>query len=97
MEFITKLILQFAGPIGGLVEKGIFGGVVWLLAKGDIQGDAALIAGGLYTAFSGAFTGWINTQTAKATSIVQTQGNGITVVKKADAVEAGIPSVTAPQ
>ncbi len=97
MELITKLILQFAGPIGTLVEKGIFGGVMFLIGKGWLQGDGAVIAGGLYTAFSGAFTGWVNTQTAKATSIVQTQGNGITVVKKADAVEAGIPSVTAPQ
>ncbi len=97
MEFITKLVLQFAGPIGTLVEKGILATVVWLFSIGKISGDAAGIAAALYTAFSLWFTGWTNSQTGKAQSIVTTQGNGITVVPKAAADAASIPSVTAPQ
>jgi hypothetical protein len=47
MEFITKLVLQFAGPIGTLVEKGILAGVVWLFSIGKLSGDAAGIAAAL--------------------------------------------------
>lgn len=97
MKAILSILNMFAGPIGGLVEKGLFGLVVYAIGKGWLQGDAAGIAATLYAAFSAVFTSVIGTQTAKAQSIVDTQGNGITVVPKQAAVAAGIPSVTAPQ
>jgi hypothetical protein len=97
MKSLLAILNTFAGPIGGLVEKGIFGAVVYALGKGWITGDAAGIAATLYAAVSTLFTSVIGTQTAKAQSIVETQGNGITVVPKQAAVAAGIPSVTAPQ
>ena len=97
MKALLSILNTFAGPIGGLVEKGIFGFVTYALGKGWISGDAAGIAATLYAAVSTLFTSVIGTQTAKAQSIVETQGNGITVVKKSDAVEASIPSVMAPQ
>lgn len=97
MKMILTLLNQFSGPIGGLVEKGILAGVVYLFALGKINGDAAGIAAALYAAFSGTFTALVNTQSGKAQSIVDTQGNGITVVPKRDAVDAGLTSVTTPQ
>lgn len=97
MKALLSILNTFAGPIGGLVEKGILAGVMWALGKGYIAGDAAGIAASIYGAVSVLFTSVTGTQSAKAQSIVETQGNGITVVKKADAVVAGIPSVTAPQ
>ena len=97
MKALLSILNMFAGPIGGLVEKGIFGLVVYAIGKGWLQGDAAGIAATLYAAFSAVFTSVVGTQTAKAQSIVDTQGNGITVVPKQAAVAAGIPSVTAPQ
>lgn len=97
MKSVLAILNMFAGPIGGLVEKGLFGLVVYAIGKGWIQGDAAGIAATLYAAFSTLFTSVVGTQTAKAQSIVDTQGNGITVVPKQAAVAAGIASVTAPQ
>ena len=97
METIIGLLNKFSGPIGGLVEKGLLVGVTWGFARGKISGDAAGIAASFYTAFSGIFTAVVNSQSGKAQSIVSTQGNGITVVKKVDAVEASIPSVTTTQ
>ena len=88
---------MFAGPIGGLVEKGILAAVMWALGKGYIAGDAAGLAATLYAAVSAAFTSVVGTQNAKAQSIVETQGNGITVVPKVEAVQAGISSVTETQ
>ena len=97
MKAILAILNTFAGPIGGLVEKGILAAVMYAMGKGWIAGDAAGIAATLYAAVSALFTSVVGTQTAKAQSIVETQGNGITVVPKAAAVEAGIPSVTSPQ
>lgn len=96
MKAILSILNTFAGPIGGLVEKGILAGVMWALGRGYIAGDAAGLAASIYGTVSALFTGFVSTQTAKAQAIVETQGNGITVVKKADAVTAGIPTVTAP-
>ncbi len=97
MKAILAILNTFAGPIGGLVEKGILAAVMYAMGKGWIAGDAAGIAATLYAAVSALFTSVVGTQTAKAQSIVETQGNGITVVPKQAAVAAGIPSVTAPQ
>lgn len=97
MKTILALLNTFAGPIGGLVEKGILAAVMYAMGKGWIAGDAAGIAATLYAAVSALFTSVTGTQAAKAQSIVETQGNGITVVPKQAAVAAGIPSVTAPQ
>ena len=96
MKAILALLNTFAGPIGGLVEKGILAGVMYAIGAKWITGDAAGIAATIYATVSVLFQSVVNSQTAKAQSIVETQGNGITVVKKADAVDAGIPSVTAP-
>lgn len=97
MNTALSLLNALAGPIGGLAEKGILAGCMWALGKGYIAGDAAGLAATLYAAVSATFTAVVNTQKAKAQAIVETQGNGITVVPKAAAVAAGIPSVTAPQ
>jgi hypothetical protein len=97
MDGVVSLLNRFSGPIGGLVEKGLLVGVTWAFAQGKISGDAAGIAASLYAAFSGIFTAIVSSQSGKAQSIVSTQGNGITVVKKVDAVEASIPSVTTTQ
>lgn len=97
MKALLSILNTFAGPIGGLVEKGLFGLVTYALGRGWIAGDAAGIAATLYAAISTLFTSIIGTQTAKAQSIVETQGNGITVVPSAEANQAGIQSVTAPQ
>jgi hypothetical protein len=96
MKAILSILNMFAGPIGGLVEKGILAGVMYLAGKGIIAGDAAGIAASVYGTLSVLFTSFVNTQTAKAQAIVETTGNGITVVPAADAKAAGIPSVTAP-
>lgn len=96
MKSVLSLLNVFAGPISGLVEKGILAGVMYAIGAGWIKGDAVGIAGTLYAAASTLFTSFVNSQTAKAQSIVETQGNGITVVTKSDAVYAGISSVTAP-
>lgn len=97
MKAVLTILNMFAGPIGGLLEKGILALVMWALGRGYIAGDAAGIAASIYGAISVIFTSVVGTQTAKAQSIVETQGNGITVVPKKEAVAAGIQSVTAPQ
>ena len=96
MKAILSILNMFAGPIGGLVEKGILAGVMYAMGKGWLAGDAAGLAATIYAALSAVFTSAVGTQTAKAQSIVETQGNGITVVPKKEADAAGIPSVTAP-
>lgn len=97
MKAILTILNTFAGPIGGLIEKGILAGVMYAVGAGWLKGDAAGIAATLYAAVSVLFQSAVNSQTAKAQSIVETQGNGITVVPKQAAAAAGIPSVTAPQ
>jgi len=97
MKAILSILNTFAGPIGALVEKGILAAVMYAMGKGWLAGDAAGLAATIYAAVSAVFTSVTGTQTAKAQSIVDTQGNGITVVPKQAAVAAGIPSVTAPQ
>lgn len=97
LKSIVSILNIFSGPIGGLVEKSILAGVMYASGAGWISGDVAGIAASIYAAVSALFTGLINTQTGKAGSIVDTQGNGITVVPKRDAVEAGLSSVTEPQ
>jgi hypothetical protein len=97
MKAILSILNTFAGPIGGLVEKGILAGVMWALGKGYIAGDAAGLAASIYAAVSAVFTATVGTQSAKAQSIVETQGNGITVVPKVAADKAGIASVTETQ
>lgn len=97
MKAILSVLNTFSGPIGGLVEKGILAGVMYLFGLGKIQGDAVGIAASIYAALSGVFTALVNTQTGKAVSIVETQGNGITVVPKLDAYNAGVATVTEPQ
>lgn len=97
LKSVVSLLNMFSGPIGGLVEKGILAAVMYASGAGWISGDVAGIAASIYTAVSAVYTGLINTQSGKASSIVETQGNGITVVPKRDAVHAGIPSVTEPQ
>jgi len=97
MKAILTILNTFAGPIGGLIEKGILAGVMYAVGAGWLKGDAAGIAATLYAAVSVLFQSAVNSQTAKAQSIVETAGNGITVVPKQAAVAAGIPSVTAPQ
>ncbi len=97
MKAVLSILNTFAGPIGGLIEKGILAVVMWMLGKGYIAGDAAGIAASVYGTLSVLFTSMVGTQQAKAQSIVETQGNGITVVAKSDAVAASIPSVTETQ
>ncbi len=97
MKSILAILNMFAGPIGGLLEKGILAGVMYAVGKGWLAGDAAGIAATIYAALSAVFTSAVNSQTAKAQSIVETQGNGITVVPKKEAVAAGIQSVTTTQ
>mgnify|MGYP003385258153 CR=1 FL=1 len=97
MKSVLAILNTFSGPIGGLIEKGILAGVMYAVGAGWLHGDAAGIAATLYAAVSVLFTSIVGTQTAKAQSIVETQGNGITVVPKEAAVAAGISSVTAPQ
>ncbi len=97
MKAVLAILNTFAGPIGGLIEKGILAAVMYAVGKGWLAGDAAGIAATIYAALSAVFTSAVNSQTAKAQSIVETQGNGITVVPKKAADIAGIPSVTAPQ
>ena len=97
MKSVFAILNMFAGPIGGLIEKGILASVMYAVGAGWLQGDAAGIAATVYAAVSVLFQSAVNSQTAKAQSIVETQGNGITVVPKQAAVNAGIASVTAPQ
>lgn len=97
LKSLVSILNMFSGPLGTLVEKAILGGVMYAIGAGWISGDAAGIAATIYAAVSALFTAAINTQTGKAGSIVETQGNGITVVPKRDAAHAGIPSVTEPQ
>lgn len=96
MKAVLSLLNALAGPIGGLVEKGILAGVMYAVGAGWLKGDAAGLAATIYAAVSAVFTAAVNSQTAKAQSIVETQGNGITVVTKSEASAAGIQSVTAP-
>lgn len=93
MKALLSILNTFAGPIGGLVEKGILAAVMWALGKGYIAGDAAGLAASIYAAVSAVFTATVGTQSAKAQSIVETKGNGITVVPKVEADAAGISSV----
>lgn len=97
LKSAVSILNLFAGPLGALVEKGILSGVMYASGRGWIGGDVTGLAASLYTALSATFTALTNTQTGKASSIVETQGNGITVVPKRDAAHAGIPSVTEPQ
>jgi hypothetical protein len=97
LKSVVSILNNFSGPIGGLVEKGILAGVMYAIGAGWIKGDAVGIAASIYAAVSALFTAVVNTQTGKASSIVETQGNGITVVPKRDAVNAGLSSVTEPQ
>ena len=97
LKSVVSVLNMFSGPIGGLAEKGILSGVMYAAGRGWIAGDVTGIAASIYTALSATFTGLINTQTGKAGSIVDTQGNGITVVPKREAVQAGLESVTEPQ
>lgn len=97
MNAILSILNTFSGPIGSLVEKGILAGVMYLFGLGKIQGDAVGIAASIYAVVSGIFTALVNTQSGKAVSIVETKGNGITVVPVVDARAAGVETVTAPQ
>jgi len=97
LKSLVSLLNTFSGPIGGLVEKGILSGVMYASGRGWIGGDVTGLAASLYTALSATFTALTNTQSGKAGSIVETQGNGITVVPKREAVQAGLSSVTEPQ
>jgi len=97
LRSVVSVLNTFSGPIGGILEKGILAGVMYAIGAGWISGDAAGIAASLYAAVSALFTALVNTQTGKAVSIVETQGNGITVVPKREAVDAGLSSVTEPQ
>lgn len=97
LKSVVSLLNKFSGPIGGLVEKGILAGVMYASGKGWIAGDVTGLAATLYTALSATFTALTTTQAGKAGSIVETQGNGITVVPKREAAEAGLSSVTEPQ
>lgn len=96
MKSVIAVLNVFAGPLSGLVEKGILAGVMYAVGAGWIKGDAVGITATIYAAVSTVFTAFVNSQTAKAQSIVETQGNGITVVPKSDALAAGLASVTAP-
>lgn len=97
MQALLSILNTFAGPLGTLVEKGILAAVMYAAGKGWIAGDVTGIAASLYTVFSAFFSALTNTQTGKAQAIVETKGNGITVVPAAAAREAGLESVTAPQ
>lgn len=97
LKSVVSILNMFSGPLGGMVEKAILAGVMYAIGAGWISGDAAGIAASIYAAVSTLFTALINTQTGKAGSIVDTQGNGITVVPKREAVEAGLSSVIEPQ
>ena len=97
LKSVVSLLNMFAGPLGTLAEKGILSGVMYAAGRGWIAGDVTGLAASLYTALSATFTALTNTQTGKAVSIVETQGNGITVVPKREAVDARLSSVTEPQ
>lgn len=97
LKSVVSILNMFAGPLGTLAEKSILSGVMYASGKGWIGGDVTGLAASLYTALSATFTALTNTQTGKAGSIVDTQGNGITVVPKREAVQAGLSSVTEPQ
>jgi hypothetical protein len=96
MQAILSILNMFAGPIGALIEKGILAALMYASGKGWIAGDVQGLAVTLYTALSSMFTALTSTQTGKAVSIVETQGNGITVVPKQAADAAGLESVKAP-
>lgn len=93
MQFLISLFNTFAGPISGLVEKGILAAVMWALGKGYISGDAAGIAATLYAAVSSLFTAVINSQTAKIVSVNTTTTNGVKVVPATNPA----PAVNTPQ
>lgn len=97
MKSVLSLLNTFSGPLGTLVEKAILAGVMYAVGAGWLKGDAVGIAATIYAAVSAVFTGMVASQTGKAQSIVETKGNGITVVPKAAATMAGIPSVTTTQ
>lgn len=97
LKSVVSLLNMFSGPIGTLAEKGILSGLMYAAGRGWIAGDISGLAVSLYSVLSGTFTALTNTQAGKAGSIVETQGNGITVVPKREAVQAGLSSVTEPQ
>lgn len=93
MQFLISLFNNFAGPIGGLVEKGILAAVVWAIGKGYIAGDGAVIAASIYGAVSAIFTAVTKSQTAKIVAINADATNGVKVVSES----VSAPAVNAPQ
>jgi hypothetical protein len=96
MQTVISLLNMFAGPISGLVEKGLLAGVVWFLTRTGLGVDnAPQIAAELYALFSVIFTAITKTQTAKIQSVNGAQ-NGVLVVPTQQANNAGIARVNAP-
>lgn len=92
MEMLASLFNMFSGPIGGLIEKGILGGVMYASGKGLIPADmVGGIATAAYTLFSGLFTAVTKSTTGKALSI-NTETNGLKVVS----ASVSAPAVNSP-
>jgi hypothetical protein len=101
MSSILKMLMPFTsifgGPFMGLAEKGFTAFVIWMLAKGSVDPtSAAGIASEFWIAISATISAVNKSQTAKIAAL-NSADNGVAVVKKVDAVEASIPTVTTPQ
>jgi hypothetical protein len=96
MSSLFSILALFSGPIGQLITSGITAGGAaaagWMISKGVPADSAAVIVSGIGSAVAALISTFTGIQTVQ----VQTQGNGITVVSKAAAVKAGVPSVEAP-
>lgn len=80
-----------SGPLAGLVEKAILSGVMYLLGRGYIQGDATGIAAAIYTVFSAVYSGVTRTQAAKIDS-VSNADNGVKVVPDTTSTASRFPT-----
>jgi hypothetical protein len=100
MSSLFSILALFSGPIGQLITSGITAGGAaaagWMISKGVPADSAAVIVSGIGSAVAALISTFTGIQTVQVQSIRQTQGNGITVVSKAAAVKAGVPSVEAP-
>lgn len=92
MQSIAKLLSNFSGPIGALIEKAILAAVMYAAGKGWIAGDVTGLAATLYSAVSALYTSVINSRTGKIVAVNEDAGNGVKVVP----VTNPAPPVNAP-
>ena len=94
MNWLLTAFNMFSGPVSGIVEKTILGGVAYGVGKGVIPTDSAAgLAAAAYALVSAAFTAVTKSTTGKALSL-NSADNGLSVVPTSTAVAANIKPVT---